>query len=168
MCRRWKSNPEYIAWKSTDQLIGRRVAKYVEVVQTPEGGGAAIRFEAMRRGWVTQKDITEDLEEMFVVRFPRMGDDFPVHKQVREDKERKSETGVSVGYQEETCTHTYMSMFGRRGVRELLRRWIGRRVAADRVLRMPYFDMLTCGETQEATVHVSSLPWLLVACVISL
>ncbi|CAM9744527.1 unnamed protein product, partial [Ectocarpus fasciculatus] len=76
--RRWKRNPEYAAWKCTDQLVGRRVAKRVETAHVREGAGQAKRFETlgMRRGWVVKK---EDMllhgcdEDMFVIRYPRMG-----------------------------------------------------------------------------------------------
>ncbi|CAM9330837.1 unnamed protein product, partial [Ectocarpus sp. 8 AP-2014] len=76
--RRWKRNPEYAAWKCTDQLVGRRVAKRVETTHVREGAGQAKRFETlgMRRGWVVEK---EDMllhgrdEYMFVIRYPRMG-----------------------------------------------------------------------------------------------
>ncbi|CBN78815.1 expressed unknown protein [Ectocarpus siliculosus] len=75
---RWKRNPEYAAWKCTDQLVGRRVAKRVETTHVREGAGQAKRFETlgMRRGWVVEK---EDMllhgrdEDMFVIRYPRMG-----------------------------------------------------------------------------------------------
>eukprot|EP00903_Cladosiphon_okamuranus_P007699 g7461.t1 len=80
--RRWKRNPEYPAWKCTDQLVGRRVAKRVETTHVREGSGPAKRFETlgMRRGWVIQKQDTlldGGDEDMFVVRFPRMGA-FPI------------------------------------------------------------------------------------------
>eukprot|EP00752_Nemacystus_decipiens_P012045 g10679.t1 len=80
--RRWKRNPEYPAWKCTDQLVGRRVAKRVETTHVREGAGPAKRFETlgMRRGWVVQKEdmlLDGGDEDMFVVRYPRLGA-FPV------------------------------------------------------------------------------------------
>lgn len=78
MSRRWKRNPEYAAWKCTDQLVGRRVAKRVETAHVREGAGQAKRFETLglRRGWVVEKEdmlLNGRDEDMFVIRYPRMG-----------------------------------------------------------------------------------------------
>lgn len=72
--RRWKRDPEYAAWKSTEQLVGRRVAK----VPGFEG-----QFAALRRGWVVCKESSPSggFEQMFRVVFPKVGS-FPAEKQV--------------------------------------------------------------------------------------
>lgn len=85
--RRWKRNPEYPDWKCTDQLVGRRVAKLVETTHVREGAGPAKRFEVsgLRRGWVVQKEemlLYGRDEDMFVVRYPKMGA-LPVKFEVR-------------------------------------------------------------------------------------
>lgn len=50
-------------------------------------GGLAKRLQTlgMRRGWVVRKDMTSGLDQMFVVRFPRMGA-VPMKTEVREKK----------------------------------------------------------------------------------
>lgn len=105
--RRWKTNPEYPAWKTTDQLIGRRVARCFEGSnrgREPGSAGLAKRLEnlAMRQGWVVRKDITSGLDQMFVVRFPGVGTTIPMKMEVRE-RERERERDSHVGKNTTCC-----------------------------------------------------------------